>query len=280
MSQIRGSGLIPPKKELINLDFSYQKQFGGIKELPESDFVVAEPLGIKEQEQSDLCTAFGTASVSEDQEGVELAPEYSFAKIKELMGDWQGFGGDPRQACLAATKYGFLEKDKCPYQLANHERDFIANWKNWPPELDSQAGEHRKKSFFVVDGQKDLFDSMRAVMWANRSEKRSIFTGCYWQNSWTNITGGIIPKDSMNLSINPHAFKIFGQKRINGEIHLVAQLSNGTEIGDNGKFYFPRNIINRFLFAYTFKDLDPEEAKRNQWSLVQLLKYKLLKLFS
>ena len=191
---IKGTGLKVPKKQLINRDFSYSRYFGSPEVAPSIDFVIAEPLEVKDQQNTDMCAAFSLSSVSEDQEGILLEPAYTFAKIKQVMGDWKEYGGDPDSACKAAIKFGFLKKQDSPYSLDSKDRNFLANYENWSGACDELAYEHRKKAYFKADGQADLFDSIRAVLWQNRLEKRSIFAGIYWQPLWTYVVGGIIPK--------------------------------------------------------------------------------------
>ena len=79
-------GLLPLPKD--KKDFSFGSVFGSadLAELP-LEFRIGTPLQIKNQFNSDMCTAFGSSSVSEDQEGVLLSPEYIFAKTKQIAGE-------------------------------------------------------------------------------------------------------------------------------------------------------------------------------------------------
>lgn len=269
MDQIK-EGLLPLPKD--NRDFKAEKILGTIAELPEEDFIVAEPLEIKDQYDTDMCTAFASCAVSEDQEGVILSPEYFFAQIKKQMGNWRGWGADLRSVCKVAVKAGFLEEKDNPYQLEDRGRNFVANWTNWNPVLDAKARSHRKSSFLRVGGYKNRFDSFRGALWQNKGAKCSILTGVTWQKEWTSAENGIIPKDPGNPLFG-HALKIFGQKKINDELYLVAQLSNNKTIGSEGIFYFPREVINReFIFGgYFFYDINPEDAKKLSWSWVRRL---------
>jgi len=146
-------------------------------------------------------------------------------------------------------------------------RNFLADYRNWPEELDFQASFHRKKCYFKVGGYQSTFNAFRAALWANKGGSCSILTGVRWRTGWTSAKYGIIPKES-SRSMFAHALKIFGQKKIDGELYLVAQLSNGESIGDKGVFYFPEDVINRdFKFgAFMFRDFDPNEAKQVCWS--------------
>lgn len=259
-------GLLPLPKDKRDFKLGQIWPQIPIEEVPNEDFEVAEPIKIEDQERTDFCTGFASSSVSEDQEEVDLCPLFAFAKIKQIRGEYQSWGANLRDACKAAIKFGFIKKEDSPFTLEK-PRNFLANWENWPEELDAKALIHRKWSFFAVDGYKDLFDGIRASMWQHRAEKRSIFTGCSWDPDWTRAKDGIIPKIRSDLKGTGHALKIYGQKIINGSIYLVAQLSNGKSIGNEGIFYFPRDVVKRDFFhgAYMFKDVNPEEIKPVVW---------------
>ena len=254
--------------------------FGGIfgADLPpDIDFAVGEPLEIKNQAQTDMCAAFSVASASEFQEGEALQPEYQFAKIKELEGDYKTWGADIRMACKSAQKFGslpayeYLFKDAVlPPRLSNDWRNYVANPANYLPEADEKALPYRKQSYFLIErGGLDIFDSLRSALWKNREDKAAIVTGCYWSENWNNSTGLVSALSPEGSSV-AHAFILIGQKMIEGVPHLIAQLSNGLGFGDKGLFYFPREVVNReFVFgAFSFRDLPKEEAKLlNKWKL-------------
>ena len=264
--KIRGGLLKLPKD---SRDFSLTNVFGAITELPEGDFEVSQPIAIKDQGTSDMCAAYACCAVSEDQEGVLLSPEYLFMKAKEKKKDWMSWGMDLRTICKVATE-GSLAQNNSPYSYPEKTRNFIANWDNWinKGDLDKLAKNHAKKSYFKVDGSKSVFDSFRGALWANRDDHRSILTGVMWRSGWNRIKDEIIPKEKSREMFG-HAIKIYGQKRINGELHLVAQLSNGKDIGVNGLLYFSREVIDRdFKFgAFMLKDMDRYEAEMISWTL-------------
>lgn len=284
--EIRG-GLTPTL--LDERDFSLTTVFGAVptEELPDSNFFVGEPLEIKDQGRSDLCTAFALCSVSEDQEMLQLSPEYTFFKTKQLQGgDPMSYGADLRTACKTAVKYGFLESQYNPFRVSDFDRESVVDPKNWDPELDMLAWDHAKLSFFKVDGPHDTFDNIRTAMYSHRVEARSVFTGCNWRKRWTHAKDGIIPKDLTPDDIKKgnyfgHAFKIFGWKWINNEVYLVAQLSNGTDIGDKGIFYFPREVVNReFDFgAFTFRDVPKDRADYHNYYKIRIDENWLISMF-
>ena len=256
-----GGGLQALPKD--DRDFSFGAIFGlpKLEELPD-EYSVAKPLKIKDQGYSDMCTAYALTAVSEDQELVELNPFYTFGKTKQIMGEWESWGADLRSACKSAVNYGFIPADGIIKVPDDEDRDKAANWENWPQETDQEAARHKKRSYFGVTGQYDTFDNLRATLWQNRAEERSVIAGCVWRNEWTQAGGGIIPRSYGDRGFG-HAFKVFGWKKIDEELYLIAQLSNGAEIGDGGIFYFPRDTVNKeFTFGlFTFKDMPREEAE-------------------
>jgi len=247
-------------------DFSFAGVFGAINinEVPLTDFMTAPAVEIKDQGGTDMCTAYALCSVSEDQEKVPLDPGFTFALIKRKQGTWKTWGGDLRSGCKVAQDYGFIEVGDNPQDFGNKPRNFIANWNNWLHlnELLRIAARHKKQSFLKVDGPYDTFDNFRAALWVGKDEGKSIYTGCVWRPGWLAARGGILPDRALSGGVG-HAFKICGQKIINGQPYLVIQNSYGTDVGDHGYFYMNRRVANRELTfnGYTFTDLSPEEVQ-------------------
>lgn len=232
-----------------------------IKDVPDTDFIVSKPLKIKDQGDTDFCSAFAVTSVSEDQEGIELLPEYQFFSTKRITKEFEEWGADLRSAMKSAVKFGSVPTSTLP-QMAGRPRSFILNEANWPKNVDHLAKEYSKETYFKIEGKHDCFDNIRASLWQHRGEKSTIVTGAKWINDWVTVKNGIIREG--NGDGFGHAFKLFGQKVIDGEIFLVAQLSNGENIGDSGIFYFNREIANREFGKYgcfMFKDIDRETAE-------------------
>lgn len=247
-------------------DLSLGSIFGvpKLKTVPETDFIVSYPKYMKDQKDTDFCTACAVTAASEDQEDIELSFEFQFAAMCKLKGRFDEWGCDLRTAMKSATKIGSIPKEKAPFNIQNMavDRDFVANWKNWPSEIWEEASTHRKDTYYDVDGPYDFFDNIRAALWNHRFEERTIVTGATWRKSWINAPGGIIPTEYESNGFG-HAFKVFGQKNINGNLYLCAQLSNG-DVGDNGIYYFSREVVNKEFSkfgAYMFKDLSREQAE-------------------
>lgn len=270
VEEIKISGGLRPTPE-DKRDYSHDRVFGAIlpplTDIP-NDFMVAEPLEIKDQRLTDFCTGFTVASVSEDQEGIPLSPEFQFMLTKLVDGNPDAWGSDIRAACSAACDYGSLPRTDAPYTVADQQRDFLVNSYNWPQPLFKKSVMHRKQNFLKVDGPYDRFDNFRRTMWMHRAERRTLVTGAMWRGAWTMGYKGIIP-DEYGQAEFGHAFKIAGvaTKTLDGvpfpdgKPRLVAILSNGEQIGDRGRFYFTREIINKEFFygAYIFKDLTAQQ---------------------
>jgi hypothetical protein len=253
--------------------FSYKNKFGAAL-LHNRDFEVSPILEIKDQVDTDFCVNFALASIREDTEGVIIAPEYGAAKTKQIEGDFMSYGADPDDAIKAAITYGSLERNVCPFTVIDKDRDFLANWTNYPQYLDDAAKIHRAGSFFKVNGWSDFFDSCRGIM---QTQNVSILTGVYWQPEWDTAPGGVISEYTPLEKINPHAIKIRGQKTISGKLYLVIQNSYGPKFGDGGLYYFPRSVVNQFIFGRCILDLDPNEVKKETWNLLQRLADVLIK---
>lgn len=252
-------------------DYSLAGFFGQIDivEVPNVSFNVSTPIRIKDQGETDFCSAYAVTGVSEDQEDIELVPQYQFFKTKQISGDPEAWGADLRSACKSATKFGSLALPDIegmegilgsPYLMS---REDVLDKNNWPPYIDVLALKNRKETYFPVDGRYDVFDNIRTALWQHRSERRSIVVGASWKEEWITALNGVIPEGNFQGGFG-HAFKIYGQKVMeDGEIRLVAQLSNGSSIGDGGKFYFSRNVVNKELAPYgqfMFKDVTRESV--------------------
>lgn len=278
---IENSGLKLPKKDLR--DFRYAEMFGAIDaaDLLNTEFDYSKHPVIKDQGPSDLCTAFSTASLMEETEEVELAPEYLFAKTKQIEGTYLSFGADPKNVLKALKEKGMLERKVCPQKYDPSQgqvsRNKVADWKNYPLYLDDAAKIHRCGSYFTPSGYRELFDSIRNII---QIERVGLVAGVYWQPEWQ---GAVIPKEGPYKKVNPHQVYIRPAQKIlpgESEPRLVIQNSYGPGFGDNGLFYFPREVVNKFLFSYVVLDADPNEVKKETWSLLDHIYHQLMVLFA
>lgn len=266
MKHHKGTGLTTTPEDPRDFDLGSVYGTIDIKTVPNTSWMVANPVKIKNQGQLDFCAAYMATEISEDQEWIELGPKWQFAMIKFLQGDYTTWGSDLRTAMLSLVKIGSIpayQEDAFLSTRPDADRDWLANWENWPKGFKEIAKKYKKQSLFAVKGKYDAFDTVRAALWQHRAENRSIACGVRWRYNWSDIPTGIIPSESIGDG-EGHALKICGQKIIDGEIYLVIQNSWGTEVGDNGFFYVNREVFNREFRPYGFfmvKDLPKEIAK-------------------
>ena len=256
-------GLTPTPEDKRDIQFGALYTLPKLEALPQAFRIPV--LGIKDQKNSDLCTAFAGTLASEVQEDTVFSPEYQFAKTKQILGEHEEWGADLRSMLKSLTKYGSLPLNKVPQELRydGNNRYFIANWANWDPLYDTIAAKFRKGSYLKVSGGYDLFDNIRATIYANRKEERLAITGAIWKHGWTTAPDGVIEDKEYGGQGFGHAFCFDGWEYFRGEPYLAAPLSNGEGIGNKGYYFLPRGLVNRELIwgAYTLKDIDPEAAK-------------------
>jgi len=225
-----------------------------LKDIPD-EFVVAKPLVVKNQRGTDFCATFAGTSVSEDQEGVELDPCWQFAQTKKIMGNLN-WGANLRDMAKSFTKFGSIEQKEAPFTVQD-DRQLTADWKSYNIDLNSGAEDFKKESYMFISGQYDLFDNIRATLWYNRNKKQTVVTGVKWCKEWRNAF-----VDKMGTPTEGHAIKIFGATKRNNRHCLIVLNSYGQSSGDNGKFYFTREVINEgFKYgALTFTDIPKKTA--------------------
>lgn len=273
MENIHPKGLQPLPYDERDLRLGSVFSLGDIKEVPKKNFIVGT-LRVKDQKNTDFCSGYTVSQVSATQEGdIDMSPEFQFGKTKELMGDDE-WGADLRSACKSAVKVGSLPQiiwDSVFGAESHYDRDLVLKVEEYPSEWNELSAQYRKKSFWAITGEYDAFDNIRLALWKNRNEKCEIVTGAIWRQAWTKAKGGIIKTSGDPTGGSGHAFSLVGQKIINGDPYIVARLSNGKNIGDDGIFYFSRKVINTEVAKYglfMFKDMDKETAKvmnENEW---------------
>jgi hypothetical protein len=226
-------------------------QLGAITSLPKlselPDFFYYTPLEVKDQGDSDKCSAYATDAVSELQEGVVLDPHWGFAASKEISGDPDEWG----QAILPALK---RHTSKGALELSESPKLTFRNLKDWP-NLAYNALKHTKKSYVEITGPYDEYDNVRATIWKYREEKRGAVMGLYWHWGTDYILKGAEDKGF------GHLIAIIGWDKDG----LVVQNSAGKRVGIEGMNRLPREeanyYIKKFNGAFMFVDYSPEEIK-------------------
>ena len=241
---MKQGGLLPPTHDRKK-DFQFGQIFSvpKLSELP-TEFIL-EGWKIKHQGDTDYCTAFSSCGASELQEGVELSPEWAFAKSKDISGDPEAFGQTLQNALKVHTKFGAIEQTESPYSLADKGDSFLRVYLNWPKDLEQKALKHKKQTYISVTGPYDPFDDARACLYKFKDEKRAILIGVIF--SW-DLKQKIF--DTYNTQGFGHAMSVVGYKVIDGKQYLVIANSYGKESGDNGYHYMTREVYNYFADIY------------------------------
>lgn len=238
-------------------DFSHHALFGTIEpaNLPAFDFDVgAATPSILDQTDLDFCTGYCSSEQNTTEfhsESDACCPLYQMAKIKQVRGEWNQSGANLRDAANALIQYGSIPLSQSPFTHnqnpgTDRDRDFLANWNNWPPALDLIASMRKLGSYFTIDGPGDAFDNMRSVLWQSASNwsGSGVIFGLEWHDEWTGTPAGVIPDAVPASGGDPHAVYIRGQKVISDVPYMVVQNSWGAAFGDNGLYYMPRSVLN------------------------------------
>ena len=199
----------------------------------------------------DFCTGFATTGIQDAMWGTENDPYYQFAKIKQTRGEYTQYGANVRDGANSVVKYGSLQKIYAPYKYngkpaaGQPDRDFLANWNNYPKQLDMYARSEDDLSYFKIDGPNTAFQNILSTLYMHRQERRAISFGLFWHSAWTEAAGGIIPSIMPNdADGGGHNMFIVGKKTINSIPYLILQQSWGDTAGDKGFYYFQESIIN------------------------------------
>ena len=241
-------------------------KLGAILKLPKPETLPVEFIfdvpKVENQYNTDFCTAFATGYMSEIQEGIDIEPAWTFAMSKVISDDVAEWGQDIRTAMKTHIKYGALNRENSPLTLDEKNGDILREIDNWPDNIEfwvEKAKPYKKKSFFKITGHYDHFDNIRASIYEFRDLKRAVGLGVDW--AW-NLYEPMIPDLVTNGT--GHMICVVGWKTVDNEPYLVIQNSYGKEVGDEGKHYFPRRVINTMVEkygAYMFIDLPKEQAK-------------------
>lgn len=245
-------GLLPLKEDLR--DFPLGAIFGVEKDLPREFLITgANTLKVKDQGDTDLCSAYSVCYASELQEEVELNPQYQFAFSKLISGNIEGWGQDLRSACKTPVVFGGLEEtnfSNCQDRPIN-PRDY----KEWGEWYINEAKEHKKQSYFRADlGFTNKFDLLKSAMFKHNS---AIVSGLVWKRGYSD-NAVIKPNNSDGFG---HAITLVGWTVIKGIDHLIIHNSIGNLV-EGGRWYLPRDMVDELKFGnYIFVDLPRETVE-------------------
>lgn len=200
----------------------------------------------------DDCAGHATSLASSYQEGVRLEPDFTWVMAREIQhmkpDEW---GLQLRDAMHAHVKIGAIQLKDKPYDTFTKEWRSVAKWN--VSELLKKSVHHKKGSFTSIEQSQgmDMYDTIKASLY---KFKTPIVIGLRWPygteaniDKW--IDGGY-----------GHAVTVIGWT----ETGLIIVNSWGLYVGDLGRFYFPRDIINKEVPRFgagVFIDETPEKLR-------------------
>lgn len=251
MKRITSSGLLPISHDRSK-DWSHKDAFGAAVVIPAS--LNRSTLPVDDQDlpmPTNFCTAYGTSKAIGYQRGKDMSPEYQAAVIGAFAGQPIMDGTDPATAMQAAVLNGSLSKQYAPYTLAQKGAAFIAQYANWPSILSKLALPNAPTGWFAVADAPafDVFDDIREALTVAQSDNGVVMGFGFWYEEWNDAANdpekkGVMPVPT-SAPISRHNYDYVDFKTLaDGTQVLVAQLSEGTDFGDQGFCYFPRETVN------------------------------------
>lgn len=224
-------------------------------------------LPVKDQKFSDFCTGYSSSTAGEYMDGRVYSPEWQFAYNKrEMGGDYRSFGADPRATLKTAKRYGFLPQECTTLNIDNRDRDFLAQYQNWSQTFEPIALKNCTTAYLKVDDRPDtdIFDDVRVALMNGYKRNEVVIAFGIWYYQWD--SKGFVLDTTHNGQYFYHAYTFIDWITVNGVPYLVAHMSNGKGMGDNGFLYFSREIINRDFARpetglYIYKKLSKEELE-------------------
>lgn len=207
-----------------------------------------------DQEDTEFCTAFGESVSQGYEQGILMSAEYQTAKEGEFIGAPITAGADPVPSMMATTVNGSLPLVSAPFTMQEKGPDYIADWTNWPTILDSVAKNYLPGVPYYVDGNYDIFDNIRnALLQAHLAGEKGVVKAFgFWYESWNTEAFNPALKGVLSIPtdqpISRHRYNFIDGKTINGQLYLVAALTQGADFGDAGFLYMDRATIN-YVFA-------------------------------
>lgn len=239
------------KRVVQSRDWSYHKSYNlGAAQFPDELLFLSPVL---DQDSSD-CTAFSSVSTRDSEvSNATFDPHIFWSDELAFAGLKTSTGFDIQTPAAVGVETGF---------------SLTGN----PTVKQNQATAY----FWVTKGGgNDLFDNVRQAIVTNQ---RPLMGGLTWYNEYTTQNG--IMADNGKQLLGGHCIKIAGFTTKNGIPYLVLQNSWGTGVGDQGKFYMPRDLANKALsqFGVFFWSDDPN-AKVKQLGIIQALLQNIVNLY-
>jgi hypothetical protein len=198
-------------------------------------------------------------------------PDWQAKKIgQKQKRNVDDYGSEPRAIMNSLRDDGSLFWDFSPIHLETHGAKESGDWYSYPDDLDEKAKGYRITGYLGVDGPHDTFDDIKWALFNAYDPVTGtgavVHAFSQWYDEWTYAPNGIIglsygaPIASPSVSWWKKAWnslkRFFGAATgwhtylfvdwciINGVEYLISPGSYGTGVGNQGFFYFPREVIN------------------------------------
>lgn len=178
---------------------------------------------ILDQGNSPKCTAYSAVAVRTSMKSRDYDPDSQWGAELTFMGVQTAQGSDIETEASVGVETGFMPVVGSGIPVYT-DRASAYFWVHKAPSL-------------------DMFDSIRTTITQIR---QPLMCGIAWYADWNTAPGGIVPYSFKHL-MGGHALKIAGWKTINDIPYLAIQNSWGEDVGDNGVFYFPREVANKIF---------------------------------
>lgn len=270
---------------------------GGAAELlrlPLVDFAVVDIAAttVHDVASEEINCALTVASTVGDTDGVAMDPYLIFSIGRQLRKmSPRSIGMDLASACEAVRLVGCLPEKDAPYKRHSTEsamdgdrateavapRDLVANWSAWSAASGQAvvrqwlhtAFAHRRQRVCTIDGpHRDLFDNIRAVLWALRPQARSVLVTVKVSMAWLSLKDGVVPATTPG---HTHGFyttaKVIGQSTRASTVYLILQCPLGRHVCHNGLLYIPKTVFLHCVrgLAFVFADAATMEYRPAGW---------------
>jgi hypothetical protein len=274
--------------------------------LPLVDFTVVDVAAevIDDVGSEEINCALTVASAVSDTDGVAMDPYLIFSIGRHLRRmSVRSIGMDLASACEAVRLVGCLPEGDAPYKRTTRSdegdgggevqqgdwlstadlsetvapRDVVADWSAWSA-VSGQARvtrwlhtafAHRRQRVCAVDGpHHNLFDNIRAALWALRQQSRVVLVTVKVSMLWLSLKDGVVPATS---SAHTHGFcttaKVIGQTTRANTVLLILQCPLGKHVGCGGLLYMPKSVFLQCVrgLAFVFSDAVSMEYRAAGW---------------
>lgn len=282
-------------------DYDFHRTFGSVSVFP-TQCIVDAGFGMPNQNAYNGtfafpalpmgCTGYTQSELTQDMDLVEYDPSFTYDKTLLMENSQRGAGCDIRDSLNSTIVFGLRKKG----------------------ENDTDAFAHRNGQYFVISQAPDYFDGFRSAIFVNH---RSVSLGSPWFPAWKiigndaimpmpyipklgnmggiigailNVFGGLFFGNYFS-SLPWHNYKVggftttntSGQLIRNGESFLMIKSWQGSDIGDKGWLYMPRDVANAVFDvigtgSFTVAKVASNNIKNVQFNIAEVVNNLVLRL--